>query len=133
MRASQSLMNKLFLLQKRAIRVINNASFNSHIEPLFKRMNILKLQDQYEYEVVVFMSKHLANSFPSSFANTFKYNYHMRENYKTRQSTELMIQRCGSAYLKQFPIYEFPLMWNKWSRIVGTNSSINTMNKKNQI
>ncbi len=41
------ILRKTVLLQKRAIRYIDNASYNSHTEPLFKKYNILKLHDQY--------------------------------------------------------------------------------------
>ena len=40
--------NIKLLLQKRAIRAINKAKYNSHTEPLFKRSKILKLNDLYE-------------------------------------------------------------------------------------
>lgn len=53
--ACESTMKRTLSLQKRAIRYINNATYNSHTEPLFKRSNILKINDLYQYRVSQFM------------------------------------------------------------------------------
>ena len=49
--------NIKLLLQKRAIRTINKANYNSHTDPLFKRSKILKLNDLYE----LFVNDFIAN------------------------------------------------------------------------
>lgn len=43
------LLERIFILQKKAIRLIANAKYNSHTEHLFKRFNILKLHDLIEF------------------------------------------------------------------------------------
>ena len=40
--ASNSHLDRLFKLQKRAIRLINHSSFYAHTEPIFKDLKILK-------------------------------------------------------------------------------------------
>ena len=42
---SKSALQRSIILQKRAVRVINNARYNSHTDPLFKASGILKLND----------------------------------------------------------------------------------------
>ena len=37
--------NRIHLLQKRAIRNINNANYKAHSEPIFKSLNLLKIND----------------------------------------------------------------------------------------
>ena len=37
--------NRMFNLQKRAIRIVANSKYNAHTEPLFKLFRILKLSD----------------------------------------------------------------------------------------
>ena len=76
-------------MQKKAIRYIHNASYNSHAEPLFKTYNILKLQDQYEYETLLFMHK---------------YNRDVLTGYKTRQSNMIQIDRCYSIFSEHLPL-----------------------------
>ena len=41
-----SQIDKLFKLQKKAVRIITNASFNSHTDPLFKQLNLLKVGER---------------------------------------------------------------------------------------
>ena len=49
--ATQSALHQTILLQKRAIRLNNNAKYNSHTDPLFRSSRILKLADLVEYLV----------------------------------------------------------------------------------
>jgi hypothetical protein len=42
-------------LQKRSIRIINNADYNNHTDLLFKNCQIFKLSDMYQYQVCLFM------------------------------------------------------------------------------
>lgn len=39
--------SRLFKLQKRAIRIITCSKYNAHTDPLFKKMNLLKISDLY--------------------------------------------------------------------------------------
>ena len=47
--------NKIFMLQKKAIRAINSAGYNAHTEPLFKLYNLLKVEDIYKFRLLVFI------------------------------------------------------------------------------
>ena len=48
-------LNRLFLLQKRAVRLICNESFLAHTDPLFSRTGILKVHDIYRLNVALYM------------------------------------------------------------------------------
>ena len=48
-------LNRLFLLQKRAIRLICGESFLAHTDPLFVRTNILKFYDIYRLNIALYM------------------------------------------------------------------------------
>ena len=48
-------INRLFLLQKRAVRLICGESFLAHTDPIFYRTKILKIQDIYRLNVAVYM------------------------------------------------------------------------------
>ena len=128
--ASQSLINKTFLLQKKAIRIISKAAYNSHTEPLFKTLKILKLEDQYTYEVIMFMYKYMQNKLPESFSGTFRFNRDVQASYLTRQSSQLAIERCDSNTLKKFPIYSFPSHWNTWGHIVQASNTVANAKKR---
>ena len=63
--------NRIHLLQKRAIRNINNANYRAHSEPIFKSLNILKIDDIYYLSILKFYSKLINNNLPHYF-DSFK-------------------------------------------------------------
>ena len=50
---SASAIKTIFMLQKRAIRAISYTGYNAHTEPLFKFYNVLKVEDIYNYRLLV--------------------------------------------------------------------------------
>ena len=78
-------LNKLFLLQKRAIRIINNAPFLAHTDELFFSNGILKVHDIYKLNVGLYMYDLES---PSQFIRSHEYS--------TRNNSEL---RPGYARL----------------------------------
>ena len=52
-------LQPLFLMQKRIIRILVNAPFLAHTDPLFFSCNILKLNDIFTYSLCIFMFKNL--------------------------------------------------------------------------
>ena len=53
------LLQKLLLLQKRAIRVITKCPYLAHTEVLFHKQNILNIYDLHSYFVASFMYSYL--------------------------------------------------------------------------
>ena len=51
-------INRLYLLQKKAIRIINNAPFLAHTDPLFRSCKILKIHDIFKLNVGMYMYDH---------------------------------------------------------------------------
>ena len=76
-------LNKLNLLQRRAIRIISNAQFLDHTTPLFAQQNILKLKDLYYQRCAMFTYKIYSHQFPTSFSNEFKMTV-LNHNHNTR-------------------------------------------------
>ena len=70
-------LNRIEILQKRAIRIVNNAQFYSHTLPLFKLSRVLKFSDVYKFNVAVYMYK---NSSDDQFTRQHSYNTRGRAN-----------------------------------------------------
>ena len=58
------ILHRTVLLQKRAIRTINNAKFNSHIDPLFKATSIMKITDKYIFKSTLFVFDFITKYIP---------------------------------------------------------------------
>ena len=84
--------HKLEKLQKRAVRIIVNAKYNSHTEPIFKSLGILKIKHIFERNCLKFYYKVVNGTTPSFFLNMFvpnaaTHNYNTRQRSSIRQST----------------------------------------------
>ena len=58
-------MKKISLLQKRAVRIIENAKTDSHTNPLFFKYKILKLNDLTDFNQTTFVYNYTKNLLPS--------------------------------------------------------------------
>ena len=57
--ATQTALNKLFYLQKRAVRIVSHSKFRAPTNSIFKDLNILKLTDIHKMQMSLFVYKHL--------------------------------------------------------------------------
>ena len=58
-------------MQKWALRAITCSKYNAHVDPLFKRLNILKVSDIYKLNALKFYYKYSKNQLPKSFHGFF--------------------------------------------------------------
>ena len=64
-------INRLVILQKRALIIMNYQPRNSHTSPLFRKTSVLKLKDKINLENILFITKSINNLLPSLFNNWF--------------------------------------------------------------
>ena len=62
--------------------------YNAHTEPLFKQLNIMKLEDSFSLKCLKFYHKFNTNSLPKYFANIFTRNSEIH-SYGTRSRDQL--------------------------------------------
>ena len=68
------LLQKIFLIQKRAIRIITNSTYLAHTEPLFRKLKILNTYDLHRYFVACFMFSYSKGTLPDILNNFFTLN-----------------------------------------------------------
>ena len=78
-------LNRLVTLQKRIVRIVNKESYRAHTGPIFKQLNLLKLDQIYSFQVGQFMFMAKNRWLPQSFDNYFPlckdiHNYHTRHS-----------------------------------------------------
>ena len=49
--ACNDLIDKIFVLQKRAVCIISNAGYNDNTQPLFKELCILNIRDIFKHQI----------------------------------------------------------------------------------
>ena len=81
-------MNKIVRLQKRAIRVITNSKYNAHVEPLLKKLNLLKISDIFRNSLLKLYYKYKSGNPPPYVMHMFSTEAYVHR-YNTRSNAIL--------------------------------------------
>ena len=95
-------------LQKRAIRIITRSKYNSHTEPIFKQLGLLKLEDIFHLSLLKFYYKLQKNTLPHYLQNMINENA-PQHSYNTRNrssslptSVRVSSSKCVRLYMPRF-------------------------------
>ena len=92
--AAKTALKPLITLQKRAIRNITKSQYNVNTAPLFKKLNILKLQELYSVQLNLLMYKHKNNALPPKIQKMFTRNTDVyKHNTRQIQATHINHRR----------------------------------------
>ena len=113
--AGTSHLNKLFIQQKRIVRIICDVASKTHTSPLFAQLGLLKLYDIYRFHVLVFMYKAISLG-----------HFGIQHNLNTRQQdmANPVFQRLSKS--QRAISYIGPTIWNNipiYIRKIDTLSS----------
>ncbi len=121
--------NKMFLLQKRALRIINRERYNTHTDPLFKSNRILKVSDLYKQQTNIFMMSFNKHILPVSFDGMFKYNHEIHPERITRNMNHIHIERSKNKFVGKLPKFSYPRLFNETIDDIQINRGIPTIKK----
>jgi hypothetical protein len=102
---SQADINKIFLQQKKAIRIITNSGYNAHTAPLFHSLNILPLAKIITNAKLTFMHTVYYGYAPPSFSQR-------NPELNLRNATDIYVPFPRIDLFKRMPIYALPHIWN---------------------
>ena len=104
---------KLQNLQNKAIRIISNCNYRSPITPHFYKLGVLKIADQYTFEVGKMMYQHSKQALPPCISSFFSpiSSIHSR---RTRSSTKknLYIPKFSFSRCQKSIKYQGAKIWN---------------------
>lgn len=75
--------NRIFQLQKKAIRIVYKTTYYAHTDPLFKKNNVLKFFDLHKLACIKFYQKYKNDKLPYYFTRLFESNI-VQHRYDTR-------------------------------------------------
>ena len=113
-------LQPLFILQKRAVRIISKSLYYDHTQPIFKRLKILKLYDQVKLEVATYMFKN---------RNSLDFQRRLH-NYNTRQYDNLILPRHDLTQYERSISYAGPKLWNSLSNQLKTITTIKSFRRQ---
>ena len=109
--ASAVSLNRLVVLQNRAVRLVTRANFRSSSNPLFARSKLLKLCDIMKFQTAQFMFKVKFNLLPLSCMRYVTVSDSKRA-HDTRQNSYFVIEGCRTV-IRENSINVFgPRLWD---------------------
>ena len=108
---------KLFKLQKKAIRILNNSAYNAHTSPLFKIDNILKLPDLYAAQESAFCYRLLNGLLPQYFTRKLLH-MEITHGYQTRHAGGPRTIAVRHEFARESISYRYPKIFNNMSALL---------------
>ena len=89
-------LNLLIKMQKRVVRIIHDEPYRAHTKPLFRRSQILRIEDVYKYLLCVFVYKNrnLFTNYEDSGHET-RQNRNLRPEFQRLSLTQKSIKFTG--------------------------------------
>ena len=105
--------DRIFKLQKKAVRIISLNKYNSHTDPIFKKLQLLKIEDIQTLQELKFYFKAKHNQLPSYF-NNLNFNSHsIIHPYSTRHKNKIYPPRINHEFSKKCIRYSIIQTVNK--------------------
>ena len=112
----EAILKQITIKQKIAIRILAKAKYNSHTEPLFKKLEILPFNLLCDYFKLQFMQRFTQNYVPTALENMWVTNStrHADEHIQLRNDDFLYIPFARSITTERLPLTYFPRLWNEF-------------------
>ena len=123
-------LNKLVVLQKKALRNICKAKRLEHTNSLFIELNILKLYDLIEFKTVVIVFKARHKILPIKVQNNFTFNTDQFYNTRSRQKVDFVPLRPRTMLKSMCVSLRGVRLWNNLSCEFRNCSSIQMFKNK---
>ena len=107
---TKTLLNKLFVLQKKAVRFIDNQPRLAHSTPIFAKYKIIKVSDIARQQIIVVMYNVINQNTPSSISSLFTLAQpNQRETRSVKHFTEIFTRK---SYRTTTIAWLGPRLWN---------------------
>jgi hypothetical protein len=112
---SQTNINKIMIMQKKAIHIVANAPYNPHTNPLFLENNVLPFDKLITLNRLLFMHAIAYNYAPNTFANIWLTNAERNTGHDLRNTDFFVMPHVRIDLFRRFPLYTLPHEWNNLS------------------
>ena len=120
---------RLVSLQKRVIRIISKSTFDSHSDPIFKELELLKLSDIRQLELGKLMFSLNHSLLPSKFNNYFSLNKQVH-SYATRHANDFHLLSCRTNLRKFSVSFQGPTYYYSIENDIKESNSLHLFKTK---
>ena len=122
-------LDKILLLQKKALRIICHTSWRAHTDILFLENNIMKIYDLFRHHLGQFMYKLENKELPNIFYDMFQKNKSIHK-YPTRHSNEFHLPLTRTILTHSIFTTAGPKLWNTLDNNLKLAPSIMTFKSR---
>ena len=108
----KSYLEPLVKLQKKVLRIISYSGFNSNVDNVFKKLEIMQIKKIHVYKVALVMFKVKDLSAPAVLRDLFRENKSVHD-YDTRQRGNFHVPQANRNYLRQSISCKGDSIWNR--------------------
>ena len=94
-------LDRILRIQKKAVRIITNITYYAHSEPLFKMLDILKIQDIHTLQQFKFIYKLLHDNLPHYFKSIKVTHNRDIHQYNTRQKNNVLVPNIQHEFARK--------------------------------
>ena len=99
---------------KKVLRVISCKKYNAHTDPLFKNLELLKVDDLFMISKLKFYYKYINNKLPNGILQNIQFQLNQDIHaYNTRQARNMHVPRYNHSFAKNCLRYDLPDTINK--------------------
>ena len=121
-------LNRIYLLQKQAMRAITKSNYLAHSAPLFSRLKVLDIYQINSLHIGKFMYKYQNRLLPSVFLDLFQTGNQIHK-YNTRSASELRPLKCRTNIKQSTILFQGPKIWNALPNSLTTSNSFFSFSK----
>ena len=99
---------RVLKLQKKAVRIVKNVKFNAHTEPIFKNLNLLRIDDILKLQELKFYFKSRNNLLPFYLQNIPLLHINEIHYHNTRGYREMRYPLIKHEYARKYIRYSIP-------------------------
>jgi hypothetical protein len=119
-------VNKIKKIQKKAIRLMDNSSYNAHTNPIFLKHLVLPYELLIKQSQLMFMHAVHYKYAPSSFSNTWQTNAERAPHLNLRNASDYFIVHPRTETFKKSTLYALPQAWNELSPFIKLQNNRTT-------
>jgi hypothetical protein len=128
--ASNTVLHKLVLFQKRALRIIDKTHYLSHTNPIFKKYRLLKFSDIYKFSCCIFTYKFKNNMLPLVCKFLLKLFDVQICVYSMRTVADFFIPYARTTLRQKCISIQGPMFWNSLPSDIKSSTSIFSFKNK---
>ena len=116
-------LNRLQVIQSKLLKLLAGKKYRESSTALHRQLGILKVEELYQLNVLIFVYKQQNKKLPIIFENLYKQNCSMRERI-TRQDTNIYVNNYKTTFGEKTLQVTGAKLWNKLPDSIRNSSSL---------